>query len=308
MENNTVNQPVQTGQYSPQIIAPVSPLVIPITNPAQNPSKNSNLLLIILAVAILIIGIVFGVLVIKLLSDSNKSSSTNSPSNNVAGTGDWLTYSNKILRYSIKYPPTWTFTDNSKGKLIEIYNQPNKTNSGAGIYIEKISLTPININEYVDTIVVGNTEARCFSDNVSKTWCYIENGKSVKISILIVKDQNEAHNSVLYKILSTFYFTPEITKISEEQLAAGWYWGSRDQKIPGTPLNWIYTEAGKSSCWHKKDLYCQVPPSTTTNYTCPENGWVDCMPTLDTAKTKACSIEAMNWYKTNCPNFQGAAL
>lgn len=48
--------------------------------------------------------------------------------------------------------------------------------------------------------------------------------------------------------------------------------------------------------------------NTTTQYTCPTSGWVDCMPVLDEAKKLACSDEAMTWYKTNCPNFQGGAL
>jgi hypothetical protein len=47
---------------------------------------------------------------------------------------------------------------------------------------------------------------------------------------------------------------------------------------------------------------------TSTTFICPASGWVDCMPVLDTAKQKACSTEAMLWYKANCPNFKGAAL
>ena len=43
-------------------------------------------------------------------------------------------------------------------------------------------------------------------------------------------------------------------------------------------------------------------------YVCPSNDWVNCMPILDETKKKACSPEAMTWYKTNCPNFQGGAL
>lgn len=45
-----------------------------------------------------------------------------------------------------------------------------------------------------------------------------------------------------------------------------------------------------------------------SSYACPENGWVNCMPILNEAGKKACSPEAMNWYKNNCPNFQGGAL
>lgn len=55
----------------------------------------------------------------------------------------------------------------------------------------------------------------------------------------------------------------------------------------------------------------QVTPLPTkapsTGYTCPANGWVDCMPILTPEAQKACTQEAMAWYKANCPNFQGGA-
>lgn len=41
-------------------------------------------------------------------------------------------------------------------------------------------------------------------------------------------------------------------------------------------------------------------------YTCPESGYADCIPTVGQAKPE-CSVEAMNWYKANCPNFKGGA-
>ena len=44
----------------------------------------------------------------------------------------------------------------------------------------------------------------------------------------------------------------------------------------------------------------------TTSYTCPANGWVDCMP--GPQPRPECSAEAMAWYKANCPNFKGSAL
>ena len=48
----------------------------------------------------------------------------------------------------------------------------------------------------------------------------------------------------------------------------------------------------------------QVDSST---YTCPANGWQSCMPILSEEGKKACSKEAIDWYKTNCPNFEGIA-
>jgi hypothetical protein len=42
-------------------------------------------------------------------------------------------------------------------------------------------------------------------------------------------------------------------------------------------------------------------------YTCPEGGYVDCMPGPNKDMSK-CSSQAMTWYKINCPNFKGGAL
>ena len=50
------------------------------------------------------------------------------------------------------------------------------------------------------------------------------------------------------------------------------------------------------------------PISSTSEFTCPQNGWQDCMPILNEEGKLACSSEAMAWYKANCPGFQGAAL
>ncbi|AKM83162.1 hypothetical protein A2422_00615 [Candidatus Woesebacteria bacterium RIFOXYC1_FULL_31_51] len=43
-----------------------------------------------------------------------------------------------------------------------------------------------------------------------------------------------------------------------------------------------------------------------SSYSCPEGGWIDCMPTIETVKND-CSKEAMNWYKLNYPDFKGGA-
>lgn len=64
-------------------------------------------------------------------------------------------------------------------------------------------------------------------------------------------------------------------------------------------------------CQDKINCICDsstiAPPIPSTNtYTCPVNGWVDCMPGPD-AKPQ-CSSDAMAWYKANCPDFKGGAL
>jgi len=63
-----------------------------------------------------------------------------------------------------------------------------------------------------------------------------------------------------------------------------------------------------------KELFDQIlstfkfTESDNSSYTCPENGWQNCMPILSEESQKACSDEAMDWYKSNCPDFKGAAL
>lgn len=47
--------------------------------------------------------------------------------------------------------------------------------------------------------------------------------------------------------------------------------------------------------------------SLTADYQCPENGWINCMPILTEKAKKACSKEALKWYKSNCPKFEGVA-
>lgn len=44
--------------------------------------------------------------------------------------------------------------------------------------------------------------------------------------------------------------------ITFDQLKKGWYWGYSNQKLSETPSDWIYQEAGRSSCWHKPEIDC----------------------------------------------------
>jgi len=59
----------------------------------------------------------------------------------------------------------------------------------------------------------------------------------------------------------------------------------------------------------------QVTPSPVTSptstallsFTCPANGWVNCMPVRAPEAQRQCTPEAIKWFETNCPNFQGVA-
>jgi len=64
----------------------------------------------------------------------------------------------------------------------------------------------------------------------------------------------------------------------------------------------------------KKDKPNLLPynPSPTPSFTCPENGWIDCMPGPDKPPryggcSQDASEDAIKWYKINCSNYQGIA-
>jgi hypothetical protein len=60
------------------------------------------------------------------------------------------------------------------------------------------------------------------------------------------------------QILSTFKFLDKesIPAISTTELQKGWYWGFEDQKKLNTPSDWVFFDAGRSSCWHKVGVNC----------------------------------------------------
>ena len=51
-------------------------------------------------------------------------------------------------------------------------------------------------------------------------------------------------------------------------------------------------------------------PTLTSGYKCPESGWIDCMPGPDKPTrfggcSQDTSPDAIEWYKSNCPNYRG---
>lgn len=58
------------------------------------------------------------------------------------------------------------------------------------------------------------------------------------------------------QILSTFTLTESSYTVTQTELDRGWYWGSEDQKKPNTPASWVFTQAGRSSCWHAPGTDC----------------------------------------------------
>jgi hypothetical protein len=57
------------------------------------------------------------------------------------------------------------------------------------------------------------------------------------------------------------------------------------------------------------DLVYSVFPGVRPKpaYSCPESGWVDCMPGIGSGKPQ-CQKAYLDWAKVNCPDFSGVAF
>ena len=49
----------------------------------------------------------------------------------------------------------------------------------------------------------------------------------------------------------------DMPQISQKEINQGWYWGGSDQKKFNMPTNWVFTDNGKSSCWHNPNTTCE---------------------------------------------------
>jgi len=80
-------------------------------------------------------------------------------------------------------------------------------------------------------------------------------------------------------------------EITQQDLDRGWYWGLEDQKKIGTPEDWHWVEAGRSSMW-------RAPEEEI--YICPEEETINCMPVIIPERQKYCSGDYYGWIKENC--------
>lgn len=81
------------------------------------------------------------------------------------------------------------------------------------------------------------------------------------------------------------------TPTLDSDFSKGWYWGSEDQKKSGTPSDWVYTDAGRSSCWHKAGVDCRFSPEPDNEVKC--GGW-------DTSGETVCDCQG-TITKSVCP-------
>lgn len=181
--------------------------------------------------------------------------------------GKNFTYSNNVYSgYSFNYPDTCTLKNETltctlKNSVVTLQINAGGHGGGEGNY--KILID--NQTKIIDS-VEGKLTAIEDLDNkiVFGTYWINKTPNLVQEPIfgfefygLSSSDFNE-FKTLFELLLSTFKFTDDLTSFSSKDLTQGWYWGFENQKKINTPTDWVFTEAGKSSCWHSPDKNCSL--------------------------------------------------
>ncbi len=233
-------------------------------------------------------------------------------------TANWKTYTSSKYNFSFKYPPSFgnqgliagPFT--GKSEFLQTFSDPLTIREGTDAPFDGFSLYAVmdmktdSFDQYLRNelkIMNENEFSRMqgarqqpFSGGtalVTNTlgYYYLRTPDKQKLVVFVYLQANASFKPTFDQILSTFKFT--IVKCTDVC----------PQYMPPAPnfcTNGTIISGGKNECG------CPLPP-TCEPFTCPANGWANCMPMLSDEGKRACSAEAMAWYNTNCPNFQGAA-
>lgn len=198
-------------------------------------------------------------------------SSISIPADETAG---WKTYINTTYKYSLNYPPTWQIRENvtdilsSRPPSTYIFEKVEEFAPGIYVWVvQKVELKQWITEQLIspdyeqikteNIIVAGipGTKVSGIPGPLEQEWVFLNKNNK---TIILYAGVQEEDMSVFDQILSTFKFTNinDLAKLSEEILTKGWYWGSLNQKLAGTPNDWTYQEAGRSSCWHKPGIEC----------------------------------------------------
>jgi hypothetical protein len=146
---------------------------------------------------------------------------------------------------------------------------------------------------------------------------------SPNITLTIVPKDGEIMNECMQLVGTTsapgYVVKKFIRIITGEACATGdptpreiWVVPTQSSFSPGISFSYVATEATEAGKIFTQLVstfkFTQNSATGSAQYTCPLNGYVDCMPVLTPEKQAACSTEAMAWYKINCPNFKGGAM
>ncbi|OGK08991.1 hypothetical protein A2767_02350 [Candidatus Roizmanbacteria bacterium RIFCSPHIGHO2_01_FULL_35_10] len=120
-------------------------------------------------------------------------------------------------------------------QILSTFKFNDDSNEVVGIRLDKCCTCPATI----PLSIIGQNSWIDYDDYIDSKGPYV----------------NYSPQGCLDKVCSPCSSIPE-RGISQIQLETGWYWGNINQKLAGTPDDWIFTGAGKTTCWHKSNINC----------------------------------------------------
>lgn len=250
--------------------------------PTPPPNNNSNLLI---GIFLLFLGILVGLAIDKTAILSNiripylgvKPTPTPLATPTPTPTANWKTYRNNFYSFQIAYPSRFEIVEKTKRE--DYYDTLATLTSPFKESITLKAIHDIDIYEKNGPEIVAEREIMDsgFIYNITPTKIgnyfaaitTLDNNPDKKSPTITIAHQNK-------NLFIVIDINADLSRVEFDQILSTF-------------------------------RFLDEPTTTpVAKYSCPANGWVDCIPGPD-AKPE-CSIEAMLWYKTNCPNFQGGAL
>ncbi len=218
-------------------------------------------------------------------------------------TTNWNTYTNEQYKISFRYPNDLIINDiqdsprgiNNSNVIIGLSLIDPKTHVVKIMFTihksNKITDLPPNVGDGIVT-KVNDLEITTYATSGA----FIPDQKFIRITgedrkiYQFSYTQSLKDPKLIDQILSTFKFLDKATSIPCGGIA-----GTTCPAGYVCEMTAMYPDAS-GTCTKKE------------SYTCPKNGYVDCMPSPNSGIRYECTSEAMNWYKANCSDFKGGAL
>jgi len=209
-----------------------------------------------------------------------------------AGTANWKTYTNTQYQYSFKYPAKYeTF----------ITQKDTGINMGCGCEFFTWFDVETTLSDLSEQDWWAQLGKQWFNGTTTISGTYHPNAFRVTKSESKLIGQNQVLTINASSVTPSAMISPK-----PWQATSAIPFQVYILKNKKTLVLFTVYQTGDQNTFDQILSTFTFTDQTTATYTCPANGWVDCMPG-PVAKPE-CSEAAMTWYKANCPNFQGGAL
>lgn len=210
---------------------------------------------------------------------------------------DWKTYTNMKYNFSFKYPNDWEVKSTKEnfnfviGPANELLTYKTKIDEQKVIYL---------MMSGPGQTTLSTSEWKRGGYDVQETPSQINN---LSVLLRIFTKNNTYQKEAEFTLPNSQYNAAfeiynRLLEITFDQILSTFKFLGQTSPAP--------TCMPRPACLDSSPRCLIAESADMCPYSCPANGWVDCMPGPD-KNTRACSTEAMAWYRANCPNFQGGA-